>query len=155
MTIPADRRGADVAAPLRTERFRVAMADVDAAGIIYYATPLRWAERLTSAWLADIGLSIRRILAEGAGFPAVRTEVVYRRPLAVDDVVESSLALERVGRTSFTGLVQFRRDADGGAVAVEVRTVQTWVRMGDDARGRTLVVQELPAAVRAAAAPHQ
>ena len=131
----------------------MAMADVDAAGIIYYATPLRWAERVTSAWLAEIGLSVRRILAEGAGFPAVRTEVLYRRPLAVDDVVQSSLSMERVGRTSFTALVQFRREGDGGDVAVEVRTVQAWVRIGDDARGRTLVVEELPAALRAAAAP--
>jgi YbgC/YbaW family acyl-CoA thioester hydrolase len=133
-----------------TERFRVAMADVDAAGIIYYATPLRWAERITSAWLADIGLPIRRILADGLGAPAVRTEVLYHEPLAVDDEVEASLSLERAGSTSFTSRVDFRR-AGRPEIAVEVRTVQVWVRLGHD-EARTLAATPLPAAITRAAA---
>lgn len=31
--------------------WRVTMADVDAAGIIYYASPMRWSEGLLGDWL--------------------------------------------------------------------------------------------------------
>lgn len=37
--------------------WRVAMADVDAAGVIYYGSPPRWAEMLLGDWLDGLGHS--------------------------------------------------------------------------------------------------
>jgi hypothetical protein len=41
--------------PLVTDRFLVAMADTDATRVIYYGTPLRWAERLVTTWFVEVG----------------------------------------------------------------------------------------------------
>ena len=65
--------------PLRTERFRVPMGDTDAAQIIYFGAPPRWAERLFTSYLADIGLPTSALLASGHGLPAVDLQVMYRR----------------------------------------------------------------------------
>ena len=48
------------------------MADVDAAGIIYYASPLRWAEVLLGDWLEQSGHSIAAMLGGRRGDPGRR-----------------------------------------------------------------------------------
>ena len=60
--------------------WRVTMADVDAAGIIYYASPLRWAEVLLGDWLEQSGHSIAAMLGAGEATPVVgeSTEAAYR-----------------------------------------------------------------------------
>ena len=40
---------------LYRDRILVTMADVDAAGIIYFASPLRWAEKLFTTWAHEMG----------------------------------------------------------------------------------------------------
>ena len=73
--------------PLHVDRFRVPMADTDAAQIIYFGAPVRWAERLVTGYLADIGQPTSAMLASGHGMPAVDLHVTYRRPLRLDDQV--------------------------------------------------------------------
>ena len=51
--------------------WRVTMADVDAAGIIYYASPLRWAEVLLGDWLEQTGHSIATMLGGNEAIPVV------------------------------------------------------------------------------------
>jgi acyl-CoA thioester hydrolase len=87
---------------LGAERFRVTMADTDAAGLIYYAAPLRWAERLLMELLRQCGLPISGMLREGHGTPVVKAEVDYQHPLRLDDVVDGTLHARAVGRRSFT-----------------------------------------------------
>lgn len=82
-------------------RHRVAMADVDAAGIIYYASPLRWAEVLFGNWLESVGHPISSMLAAGVATPVVSARVGYRSLLGLDDHCRLELRTERVGVTSF------------------------------------------------------
>ena len=78
------------------------MADVDAAGIIYYASPLRWAEVLLGDWLEQSGHSIAAMLGAGEAIPVVGVEVRYRSPLSLDDHLRLGLSPQRIGTTSFT-----------------------------------------------------
>jgi YbgC/YbaW family acyl-CoA thioester hydrolase len=82
--------------------WRVTMADVDAAGIIYYASPLRWAEVLLGDWLEQSGHSITGMLDENEAIPVVGVEVRYRAPLGLDDHLRLRLSAQRIGTTSFT-----------------------------------------------------
>lgn len=78
------------------------MADVDAAGIIYYASPLRWAEVLLGDWLEQSGHSISALLGRNEAIPVVGVEVRYRAPLSLDDHLRLRLSAQRIGTTSFT-----------------------------------------------------
>jgi YbgC/YbaW family acyl-CoA thioester hydrolase len=82
--------------------WRVTMADVDAAGIIYYASPLLWAEVLLGDWLEQSGHSIAAMLGGNEAIPVVAVEARYRAPLSLDDHLRLRLSAQRVGTTSFT-----------------------------------------------------
>jgi YbgC/YbaW family acyl-CoA thioester hydrolase len=125
---------------LYTDRVLVTMADVDAAGIIYFASPLRWAEKLYAHWTHSLGHSHRQMFSEGVATPAVNVTVDYRSHLSLDDEVRLELAAARIGVTSFTLRLQafIERQADSAprsrdvltaaAAAVEVRTTHVFSR---------------------------
>ena len=123
--------------------WRVTMADVDAAGVIYYGSPLRWAEMLLGDWLDGRGHSISAMLGRHEAIPAVGVEVRYRSPLSLDDRCRLSLSAVRVGRTSFTV-----RCAAGGprgdGAAVEVDTTHAYVRHGGHKPGRGVSFERQP-----------
>lgn len=113
--------------PLLHRRFRVAVGDTDAAQVIYFAAPTRWAERLSSEWLAEAGFPTSKMLAAGFGLPAVRCELTYHSPLRLDDELDATLWLDRLSTRSLT----FRSDfALVGAPepAVQMRLTQVYVR---------------------------
>lgn len=119
---------------LHTERALVTMADVDAAGIIYFATPLRWAERMSTGWLHATGHSLASLFASGVTIPAVAVHVDYRSHLKLDDPVRLELSADAVGTTSFT----FRCDAfpgDSGTAAVRSRVTHVYTRFTNPAIG--------------------
>jgi acyl-CoA thioester hydrolase len=119
--------------PLRTERFRVPMGDTDAAQIIYFGAPPRWAERLFTSYLADIGLPTSALLASGCGLPAVDLQVKYRRPLRLDDQVRGELHVHRRSARSITWQCDFFPDGqfpgNDPELAVQVLITQVSVRM--------------------------
>jgi acyl-CoA thioester hydrolase len=126
--------------PLRTERFRVPMGDTDAAQIIYFGAPPRWAERLFTGYLADIGLPTSAVLASGGGFPAVELRVSYRAPLRLDDEVRGELRVHRRSARSITWQCDFfpGGELSGGQLsghepeaAVQVLITQVSVHMND------------------------
>ncbi len=115
--------------PLREVRLRVVMADVDAAGILYFATPYRWQELLFTGWMHAIGHPVSGLLQSGNGCPAVRSSCTYLRPLRLDDFVRCELACEETGRTSFEiGMRGY--EAASGELAVQTATRHVWVEGG-------------------------
>jgi acyl-CoA thioester hydrolase len=68
---------------------RVYYEDTDAAGIVYYANYLKFAERARAEMLRAAGLS-SRLLAEEAGiaFAVRRCAVEYLAPARLDDLLE-------------------------------------------------------------------
>jgi acyl-CoA thioester hydrolase len=125
--------------PRRTEQLRVQLADTDAAQVLYYAAPFRWAEGMFSRWLAESGNSISQALAAGVGFLTVSATVEHRVPLGLDDLVHCSLRVSAIGRRSVDLHYEFSRlGCTGPAVEVRVRHVYSSVRPG-------VVVEQLPA----------
>lgn len=119
--------GSGVCRPLLyRDRSIVAMSDVDAAGIIYYATPLRWAEKLFTTWIHSTGHSHRRMFGEGIATPAVHVTVDYRSHIALDDEVALELTASRIGTTAFTLCCE--AFVGGSAAAVEVQTTHVYTR---------------------------
>jgi acyl-CoA thioester hydrolase len=134
MTEPAAGR------PLRTERFRVPMGDTDAAQVIYFGAPVRWAERLFTGYFAEIGLPTSAVLASGRAMPAVDLHVTYRRPLRLDDEVQGELRVHQRSARSITWQCDFFKIGES-PLAVRVRTTQVSVQL---AAGRPSPVR-LPA----------
>lgn len=116
---------------LAREQFRVVMGDTDAARVIYFGAPLRWAERLMTTWFADAGLPTSNAIDSGRGYPAVRTEVAYRSPLRLDDRVFGTLSTGGVTNRSVTFHAQFATGL-ATAPAVEVWLTKVHVRFGVD-----------------------
>jgi YbgC/YbaW family acyl-CoA thioester hydrolase len=123
--------------------WRVTMADVDAAGIIYYASPLRWAEVLLGDWLEQTGHSIAAMLGGNEAIPVVGVEVRYRAPLSLDDHLRLRLSAQRIGTTSFTT----RCDVWGprtGPPAVEVAVTHAFGGYAPPRSGQGAVVSKQP-----------
>jgi YbgC/YbaW family acyl-CoA thioester hydrolase len=146
---------------LCTDRFLVTMADVDAAGIIYFASPLRWAEKLYTHWIHGLGHPHRQLFSEGIATPAVNVTVDYRSHLSLDDEIQLDLTAARIGTTSFTLRLEVFVKQYGGPVtprprdgpaAVEVRTTHVFSHYAHpsyDSDART-VKQPLPEWLRSA-----
>jgi acyl-CoA thioester hydrolase len=76
---------------------RVYYEDTDAAGIVYYANYLKFAERARTEMLRELGVGQRELReAKGVAFAVRRCNVDYMAPAKLDDVLEI--------RTRITGL---------------------------------------------------
>jgi acyl-CoA thioester hydrolase len=68
---------------------RVYYEDTDAAGIVYYANYLKFAERARSEWLRELGTNDAKALkASGVFFVVRRCEIDYLQPARLDDLLE-------------------------------------------------------------------
>ena len=116
------------------------MADVDAAGIIYYASPLRWAEVLLGDWLEQAGHGIAAMLGRNEAIPVVGVEVRYRAPLSLDDHLRLRLSAQRVGTTSFTTRCDVWGPRGEEDPAVEVAVTHTFGGYAPPRAGQGAVV---------------
>jgi acyl-CoA thioesterase FadM len=131
-------------APLFTRRFHVNMSDIDGLGVLFYATPLFWAERLMCDWRRTAWLTLSEMLATGLATPVVHTEIFYTRPLRLDDEVEGTIRFVGRSERSFTLSIAFASVTDGGP-AVEVRIKQVFVRLADGMMGPATIPAEFVA----------
>jgi acyl-CoA thioester hydrolase len=124
-----------------THPVRVYYEDTDAAGIVYYANYLKFAERARTEMLRDMGFDQKRIREEDDVAFAVRAcNTEYLRPARFDDALTVETEVEKVGGASI-GLVQTVKRGDEVLVVMHVTLV--CIR-ADGRAGR------VPAAVRAA-----
>ncbi len=81
----------------------VPLQDIDAAGVVFFAHLFRYAHEAYEHWMADQGLSLRDILAEGRYLlPLVHAEADYRQPLRHGEQLHVQLSVNALGDTSFT-----------------------------------------------------
>jgi tol-pal system-associated acyl-CoA thioesterase len=117
--------GTPVAAPAsttdRSRRFRLPVRvyyqDTDAGGVVFHAAYLSFLERARTEFLRSIGFDIGRLAAEGVLFALHRLEMEFLKPARLDDALEVTAAVGRLGRTSAL-FVQTVELADG-AVATQ------------------------------------
>ncbi len=80
---------------------RVYYEDTDAAGIVYHANYLRFAERARTEMMRAFGIESSRLLGgQGLGFAVVRCTVDFLRPARLDDALEVRTRVLEVGRAS-------------------------------------------------------
>lgn len=87
-------------------------AHCDLAGIGFYPRYVELINEVVEDWCAHgIGVSYRELHGtHGLGLPAVRLEVDYLAPSTCGDVLNFTLAVARIGRSSMTLDVRARAD---------------------------------------------
>ena len=87
---------------------RIYYEDTDAGGIVFYANYLKFFERARTEWLRASGVN-QQVLSEneGAIFVVKNANIDYHAPAKLDDVLDLTLSIEKLGRAS----VQFTQQA--------------------------------------------
>jgi acyl-CoA thioester hydrolase len=131
---------------LTAERpFEVMWRDADPAGWVHYASVSRYFDVVEDALVEQAGIVYAAKLEQGTGFPRVRFESEFKRPLRVNDRGVARARVEAVGRSSITLAFELRKDGeDEVAVAGRVTMVMVdWttnrpVQVPDQLRRRLL-----------------
>jgi acyl-CoA thioester hydrolase len=77
--------------------------DTDAAGIVYYANYLKFAERARTEWLRALGFDHTRLLREeGIAFVVHRCSIEYRSAARLDDAISVETRLQEIGKVRMT-----------------------------------------------------
>ncbi|MDB5410028.1 MAG: 4-hydroxybenzoyl-CoA thioesterase [Rhodospirillales bacterium] len=102
---------------------RVYYEDTDAAGIVYYANYLRFAERARTELVRALGFEQERLRRDtGIVFAVRRCSADYRAPARLDDALVVETRIIRLGGAS-VGLDQRVRRGDEELVLLEVDIV--------------------------------
>jgi acyl-CoA thioester hydrolase len=119
---------------------RVFYEDTDAAGLVYHANYLKFAERGRSEMLRSLGFPHLRLRDEaGVGFAVRRCSVEFRAPARLEDTLVVDTTLVDVGAATLTAHQRIRRD---DTVLVDMDILVACI--GRDGRPR-----RLPSALRA------
>ncbi len=80
---------------------RVYWEDTDAGGVVFYANYLKFFERARTEWLRHLGFE-QQALREttGAMFVVTDTQLRYRAPAKLDDLLQVSVLLRHGGKAS-------------------------------------------------------
>ncbi len=90
-----------------TWKVRVYYEDTDAGGIVYYANYLKFFERARTEWLRAIAVNQRDLLEQhDAMFVVKSASANYHAPARLDDELELTLAIEKLGRASIVFIQQ-------------------------------------------------
>ena len=81
---------------------RVYYEDTDAAGIVYYANYLKFAERARTEYLRETGFDHVDLAAQdGVGFVVRRSEADYKIPAKLDDLLTVETVIEHIAGARF------------------------------------------------------
>ena len=89
---------------------RVYIEDTDAGGIVYYVNYLKFMERARTELLRSYGYDKPAFWADNLMFVVHSVAVKYRKPAQLDDQLQVSAHIHKVGRTYFDVAQQVRRD---------------------------------------------
>lgn len=100
---------------------RVYYEDTDAGGVVFYANYLKYAERARSEMLRHFGIENSDLQdRHGVAFVVRHIAVDYIRPARLDDLLEVSLTLDKIGGASMQG-EQVIRCAGEDLVKIQIR----------------------------------
>lgn len=118
-TVPAGRS-------VTTTR-RLTMGDVDAVQV-YAPNYFRWMDESNHELFVSLGHPLGEVLQDGFGMPAVNASCEYLSPVVLDDLLECTTYVSRVGTASFDVSHEFR--CDGRDIARGLMT-HVWITIGD------------------------
>lgn len=92
---------------------RVYYEDTDAAGIVYHANYLKYAERGRSEMLRSLGFGHRRLGREhGIGFAVRRALIDYLAPARLEDALTVDTTLTGIGAATLALRQRIRRNGE-------------------------------------------
>jgi len=125
-------------------RLQVQWADVDVAGIMYFAAYSRFAEYAEMQLFAELGFPYESVFTKYAFWlPRVRVEAEYRAPALMSDWMRMRTEILHVGRSSLrwkTTFLNERTGAEGATISFVVAAVDA----------KTLKSRALPEPIRSA-----
>lgn len=87
---------------------RVYYEDTDAGGIVFYANYLKYFERARTEWLRAAGIAQQQLADEARRvFVVKKTAIDYHAPAKLDDRLEITVEVDKLGRAS----VEFTQQA--------------------------------------------
>ncbi|NLP32019.1 Acyl-CoA thioester hydrolase YbgC [Oligella ureolytica] len=100
---------------------RVYYEDTDAGGVVFYANYLKFFERARTEWLRTLGVNQAKLAEEQQRiFVVIGTQVRYRSPARLDDLLNIKTRLTKVGNSSCT----FQQIAERNGVVLVESSIQ-------------------------------
>ena len=91
--------------------YRIYYEDTDAGGVVYYANYLKFFERARTDFLRSLGLNQLELLQkENIIFVVRKCEIEYLSPARLEDLVEVSVIVEKIGGASLTMTQEIKRN---------------------------------------------
>lgn len=110
--------------------FDVRFGEIDLAGVVYYPRFFHYFHQAFEEWFGRaLGVSYADVPKEGKGYPSVRVESEFLKPLRYGDRIRVDLELRDVGRSSITVGYTITRLGDG---EVSARATVTNVNIDHD-----------------------
>src|SRR5262245_36248403 len=96
-------------------RIKVRFGDIDPAGIAYYPNLYHYTHVAFEQFFEEfVGIPYPTVIAEHRiGFPTVRVESYFRRPIKYGDTLEVTVGVTRLGESSVTFEFRAAREGDG------------------------------------------
>lgn len=99
-------------------RLQVQWADVDVAGIMYFAAYSRFAEYAEMQFFADLGFPYERVFTEYQFWlPRIRVQAEYHAPSFMSDWLQMRTRIEHVGNSSLRWRTEFHNERTGACGA--------------------------------------
>ncbi len=103
---------------LFTYHFRVPFDQLDPGGVLFFGHLFSWAHRAYEGFLTQMDQGLESLLGRGHHLlPLVHAEADYLQPLRLNDAVQVTIRVEKVGRSSFILAYDFQRNGERAATA--------------------------------------
>ena len=112
---------------------RVRWGDVDAANIIFYGSYIRFFEIAETELFRTVGMPYGKIFEElDIWLPRVHLECDFHRAAQMDDLLEVSVYVGKMGRTSLRLDFEVRRKTEDGTIEKDLMATAHFVLVSTD-----------------------
>jgi YbgC/YbaW family acyl-CoA thioester hydrolase len=112
---------------------RVRWGDVDAAGIIFYGSYIRFFEIGETELFRAVGLPYGKVFDElNIWLPRVHLECDFHRAAQMDDLLQVSVYAGKIGRTSLRLNFEVRRKNEAGEIEKDLMATAHFVLVSTD-----------------------
>ena len=112
---------------------RVRWGDVDAAGIIFYGSYIRFFEIGETELFRTVGLPYGKVFDElNIWLPRVHLECDFHRAAQMDDLLQVSVYVGRIGRTSLRLNFEVRKKNEAGEIEQDLMATAHFVLVSTD-----------------------
>ena len=80
--------------------FRVDYSDTDQMGFMHHSNYLRFFEKARISWLRDLGISYKKMEADGIVMPVVSSSLIHIKPSFFDDLLVIQIQLSQIPKAS-------------------------------------------------------